>query len=306
MRIVITGPTGAIGHAMIEKCIKNNDEVLAICHRESKRIKTIPNNPLVKILELDLSDYLAFSENYDNSLGKYDMFYHFAWGFTTGDGRNNIEQQSLNIQYAINAVKLANAFGCKIFVGAGSQAEYGRVEGLLKPDTPVHPENGYGIAKLCAGQLTRILCTQLGIRHIWTRILSVYGPFDGDGTLIISSLRKMLSNEEVLLTKGEQVWDYIYSSDAANAMYLLGQKGIDGKTYVIGNGKSNALKKYILTMKEKCLSDSELKFGVIPYSEKQVMHLCADIDELTKDTGFVPLVSFEDGIMKTIDYIKGV
>ena len=306
MRIVITGPTGAIGHALIEKCIKNNDEVLAICHRGSQRIKTIPDNPSVKILELDLSDYLAFSKNYDNSLGKYDMFYHFAWGFTTGDGRNNIEQQSLNIQYAINAVKLANAFGCKIFVGAGSQAEYGRVEGLLKPDTPVHPENGYGIAKLCAGQLTRILCLQLGIRHIWTRILSVYGPFDGEGTLIISSLRKMLIGDDIPLTKGEQVWDFVYSSDAANAMYLLGTKGIDGKTYVIGNGKADILKNYIITMKEKSLSDSLLKFGAIPYSKKQVMHLCADISELTKDTGFYPEVSFEEGIIKTIDYLKGV
>ncbi len=306
MRIIITGPTGAIGHALIEKCIKNNDEVLAICHRGSKRIKTIPDNPSVKILELDLSDYLAFSENYDNSLGKYDVFYHFAWGFTTGDGRNNIEQQSLNIQYAINAVKLANTFGCKIFVGAGSQAEYGRVEGLLKPDTPVHPENGYGIAKLCAGQLTRILCLQLGIRHIWTRILSVYGPFDGEGTLIISSLRKMLIGDDIPLTKGEQVWDFVYSSDAANAMYLLGKKGIDGKTYVIGNGKSDILKNYIITMKEKSLSDSLLKFGAIPYSKKQVMHLCADISELTKDTGFYPEVSFEEGIIKTIDYLKGV
>lgn len=306
MRIVITGPTGAIGHALIEKCIKNNDEVLAICHRGSKRTKTVPDNPLVKILEIDCSEYLSFSEKYDDSLGKYDVFYHFAWGFTTGNGRNDIEQQCLNIQYAIDAVKLANAFGCKTFVGAGSQAEYGRVEGRLKPDTPVHPENGYGIAKLCAGQLTRILCIQLGIRHIWTRILSVYGPFDGDGTLIISSLRKMLSDEDVPLTKGEQLWDFIYSSDAAEAMYLLGIKGIDGKTYVIGNGKSDKLKNYILIMKEKSLSDSELQFGVIPYSNKQVMHLCADISDLTTDTGFVPLVSFEDGIIKTIDYIRGV
>lgn len=306
MRVVITGPTGAIGHALIERCIKNNDEVLAICHRGSKRIKNIQDNPLVKIVELDCSEYLSFSEKYDNSYGEYDVFYHFAWGYTTGDGRNNIEQQSLNIQYAIDAVKLAYALGCKVFVGAGSQAEYGRVEGLIKPDTPVHPENGYGVAKLCAGQLTRILCSQLGIRHIWTRILSVYGPFDGEGTLVISSLRKMLSDEDVLLTKGEQVWDFIYASDAAKAMYLLSTKGIDGKTYVIGNGKSDKLKNYLLTMKEKTLSNSVLEFGAIPYSEKQVMNLCADISELTKDTGFQPEISFEDGIKETIKYIKGV
>ena len=304
MRIVITGPTGAIGNALINLSIKNNDEVLAICRKGSVRINTIPQNSLVKIFELDCEDYASFLETYDGSLGQYDIFYHFAWGYTTGDGRNNIPKQCLNIQYAIDAVKLADSLGCKAFVGAGSQAEYGRVEGILKPDTPVKPENGYGIAKLCAGQLTRILCRQLNIRHIWTRILSVYGPYDGEGTLIISSLRKMLANEDVLLTEGEQIWDFIYSYDAANAMYLLGEKGIDGKTYVIGSGEADKLMNYILKMKECTYSDSLLKFGAIPYSDKQVMHLCANIDDLREDTGFSIKYSFEDGLKETIEYLK--
>lgn len=40
-------------------------------------------------------------------------------------------------------------------------------------------------------------------------------------------------------------------------------------------------------------------FGVVPYSEKQVMYLGADITELAKDTGFEPAVSFEEGIERT-------
>lgn len=304
MKVVITGPTGAIGHALINKCLENKNEVLAVCHKGSKRIKTIPNNPLVKILELDCEEYSSFSDIYDKSLGYYDVFYHFAWGFTTGEGRNDVQQQINNIQYAIDAVKFANQLGCKTFIGAGSQAEYGRFEGDLRSDTPVKPENGYGIAKLCAGQLTRVLCDQLHIRHIWTRILSVYGPYDGENTLVISSLRKMLDNEEILLTKGEQLWDFIYSSDAAEAMYLLSLKGVDKKTYVIGNGQGFKLKEYIVKMKNTVSSNSVLKFGAIPYSEKQVMHLCADISELIADTGFKPKVSFEDGIRETMEYIK--
>lgn len=304
MRIVITGPTGAIGNALINLAIKKNDEVLAVCRKESARKNTIPNNSLVKIIELDCEEYDSFSESYDGSLGKYDAFFHFAWSYTTGDGRNNVPKQCLNIQYAIDAVKLAKSFGCKTFLGAGSQAEYGRVEGVLKTNTPVNPENGYGVAKLCAGQLTRILCKQLDIKHIWTRILSVYGPYDGEGTLIISSLRKMLANEDILLTQGEQIWDFIYSYDAANAMYLLSEKGIDGKTYIIGSGEVDKIKNYVQKMKEYSLSNSTLKFGAIPYSEKQVMRLCANIDDLKEDTGFSPEYSFEKGLKETIDYLR--
>lgn len=303
MRVVITGPTGAIGHALIEQCIKNGDEVLAICRKGSSRIKTLPQDSKVSVLELSLCDYEEYIKEAVSPDVSYDVFYHFAWESTTGASRNDTDSQSLNIRYALSAVKLAGFFGCKTFIGAGSQAEYGRVEGSLKPDTPAFPENGYGIAKLCAGQLTRILCGQLGIKHIWTRILSVYGPFDGEKTMVISSLRKMIKGEESLFTKGEQEWDYLFSEDAAKAMYLIAQKGIGNKIYVIGSGKTRKLMDYINVMDLKVNPAVHPVLGAIPYSDKQVMYLCADISELTKDTGFVPAVDFEEGIEKTVQYV---
>ena len=50
--------------------------------------------------------------------------------------------------------------------------------------------------------------------------------------------------------------------------------------------------------------ESLLGFGDIPYSDRQVMYLTADIKELTKDTGFVPVTAFDDGIKKTADWVK--
>ncbi len=91
--------------------------------------------------------------------------------------------------------------------------------------TPTFPENGYGIAKLCAGQMSRILCEQKNMNHIWTRILSVYGPYDGENTMIMSVIRKLAHGEKPSLTEGKQQWDYLYSKDAGYAMYLLGEKG---------------------------------------------------------------------------------
>ncbi len=120
--------------------------------------------------------------------------------------------QNQNVAYALDAVRAARRFGCSVFVGTGSQAEYGCVEGVLRPDTPAFPENGYGMGKLCAGLMTRELAGQLGLRHIWVRVLSVYGPCDGENSMIMSAIRKLLAGETPEFTKGEQMWDYLYST----------------------------------------------------------------------------------------------
>lgn len=311
MRVVITGPTGAIGHAIIEDFLKDENEVLAICHKNSKRINKLPKNKHLRVLELDLEEYTDYIPENDY-LNRYDVFFHLAWNGTVGDDRNNIELQKKNVIYSEAAVEMASKFGCKLFIGAGSQAEYGRVEGFLKSDTPLNPETEYGKAKCLANYVTKKRCEEIGLEHIWTRVLSVYGPFDGERSMIISSLRKMISGERAPFTKGEQKWDYLYSSDAGHAFRLIAEKGINGKTYVIGSGNCNILSDYILIMKDEVnnffiLNDIkkrvDIGIGDLSYSDKQVMFLCADISELKKDTGFEPLVAFAEGIKKTIDYI---
>ena len=157
------------------------------------------------------------------------MFYHFAWKGTTGAARNDMRLQNDNVKYTLDAVNAAHRFGCHTIIGAGSQAEYGRVEGVLTSSTPVFPENGYGIAKLCAGQMSRILCEQHHMKHIWTRILSIFGPFDGEQSMVMSTIRNLLTGNRPALTKGEQQWDYLYSVDAGRAMYAIGESGIHGK-----------------------------------------------------------------------------
>lgn len=300
-KVIITGPTGAIGIALIEELVSQGIQVTAVCHRDSKRIERIPDNQLVEIIECNLDELFSLTELLEYG---YDVFYHFAWACTVGDTRNNIEAQMTNIQYTIDAVEVAALIGCKKFVGAGSQAEYGRYEGMLNSGVPAFPENGYGIAKLCAGQMSRIRCKQLGMEHIWTRVLSVYGPYDGEKTMIISLIRQLLHGERPDCTAGEQIWDYIFSRDAAKAFYLIGISGKTGKTYCIGSGKGVPLKDYIITIRNQVDENMEIGFGNIPYSDKQVMYLCADISELQNDTGFEPQYSFETGIKETIEWCR--
>lgn len=302
MRIVITGATGAVGTALIAEGIRQNVEMLVICRKASKRRQQIPDHPLVKVLELNMEEY----ETYQPPEGEtpYDVFYHFAWGGTTGDGRNDCEIQEKNIRYALDAAALAKRFGCSAFVGAGSQAEYGRVEGNLNSQTPAFPENGYGMAKLCAGQMTRLYCRQVGMRHVWTRILSIYGPGDGAGSMVMSAIHRLLAGETPAFTKGEQQWDYLYSGDAAKALLLLGEKGHDGGVYCLGSGKARPLADYIGMIRDAIDPRLSVALGAVPYAPGQVMYLCADIAKLKEDTGFAPEVSFEEGIKKTVMWVK--
>ena len=288
-----------IGLAIIRKMIAENVEVLVIARPGSGRNARIPVHPLVTIKECDLSDLSGL----DVEQG-YDAFFHLAWAGTTGEARNDMDLQTANIRGTLEAVRLAHKLGCEVFVGAGSQAEYGRVPDgqKLSPDTPCFPENGYGIGKFCAGKMSRIEAEKLGMRHVWIRILSVYGPLDGMQSMVMSGMRQLCDGVRPQYTKGEQMWDYLYCDDAAEAFYLAAEKAPHASVYCLGSGKVRPLAEYITTIRDTVSPGADIGFGEIPYYPKQVMYLCADIDILSKDTGFLPKTSFEDGIRKTYEW----
>jgi UDP-glucose 4-epimerase len=297
---VITGPTGMIGAALCKELLNDKVTVFAVCNPESRRKNVLPQG--VKIVECGLNELRKLPKIIQ---GKADAFFHLAWAKTTGAGRNDLPTQIDNIRYTVDAVRAAGQLGCSVFIGAGSQAECGRVSGLIQPQTPCFPENGYGMAKLCAGEMSRLECKKFGIAHIWGRILSVYGPGDGLSTMISSVILKLLSREVPALTAGEQLWDYLYVEDAARAFRLLSERGEDGKIYPIGSGRARKLREFISILRDAIDPGLPLGFGEIPYGANQVMHLQADISSLQEDTGFVPQVDFEAGIRSTIESIKG-
>lgn len=299
-KVIITGSTGMIGISLIEYLLKNNIKVLAIIRPNSLRKNDIPLNKNVEILECNLNDLKHI--NIEES--DYDVFYHFGWEGTFGDDRNNREKQQKNVEYTCDAVKLAKRIGCKKFIGAGSQAEFGLVNGIINEKTDVKPETEYGKAKYKAGLDSKKIADTLNINHIWTRIFSVYGPFDGKQTMIMTSIKEMINGNSPKYTKGEQIWDYLFSEDLAKMLFLLGSINVNNTTYCLASGNSRKLFEYIEIIKRIINPQINLKLGAIPYSEKQVMNLNVDINKFVKETGYIPETSFEDGIQKTIDWYK--
>lgn len=299
---VLTGPTGAIGTALCEKLLAEGCTVYAVCRPGSPRAASLPSSDQLHRVECDLTNLMTLPDKLSGI--PVDVFYHFGWAHTIGPGRNDMPAQIANIGYTIDAVRAAAALGCSVFVGAGSQAEYGRSTAALCPDTPAFPENGYGMAKLCAGQMSRVECERLGLIHIWARVLSVYGPHDGTATMITGTICKLLAEERPSLTAGTQMWDYLYSADAADAFWRMALYGKNGAVYPLGSGQPRPLRSYIEALRDAMDPTLPLGLGEVSYEPNQVMHLAADLTALQADTGFVPSTDFETGIRKTIAWVR--
>ena len=298
---IVTGATGPLGIALVKYLVKLGVSLTAVVHPGSGRNVDIPISDKIHVVECELADLHSLKGPLTD---RYDAFFHLGWNTASREIVKDPVAQAPGILHILDAVQLAHDLGCKVFVGAGSWAEYGQVEGLLTADTPTNPESSYGIAKFSAGKLSRQLCASLGIRHCWCRILSIYGPYDRETTAIMYCIDSLLKGQRPSLTKAEQMWDYIYSADCAKAFYLIAEKGRDGAVYPVGSGQARPLREYFESIRDYIDPSLPLGIGDKQYSKEQVMHLCADISVLKKDTGFTPEYSFEEGVRETVEWAR--
>lgn len=300
MNIVVTGATSMLGVATIEQILQNEPDgrIIAVVREKSGNLSRLPHDTRIHIVECNAGEYRKLPELIQEKCG---LFYHFAW-LATGKGRNkSILDQSKNIMVCLEALTVAHELGCKKFIGAGSQAEYGLLDlDKITPASPVNPIQPYGIAKYAAGKLSLKLAEQLDMDCLWVRVFSIYGPNDKKTTLVNTAVEGLLNSRRVSFTPAEQRWDYLYCDDAGRAFYLIGKKSEGRKVYCLGSGEARPLKEYILEMQQIINPDCPVGIGDVPYPENCVMNICADISDIQTDTGWKPEVSFEDGIKSIV------
>lgn len=303
-RVVVTGADSMIGTALIRECVKNNVEALAIVRKNCTKLGRLPKSEQVRVALCNLEelDAMAGIAKMGNDEKAYDVFYHFAWAHTQKESRDNPVLQEENIRYTLSAVKLAHRLGCKKFIGAGSQAEYGRVEHVITPDTPVHPQTCYGTAKYAAGNLSRKLCIQYGIVHLWARIFSVYGIYDNEETMLSYAIKQFFKGEPAEFSSAVQMWDYLYEDDAGKIFYLLGQRAEENKVYCVANGNYRPLKEYIKELQQAYGEGAICRFA--SGHNQMSAGLQPDVSSLRRDIEYQPQTAFREGIMKIIQHRK--
>lgn len=299
MKFVITGATSFIGLELIDYLLAHNHSVVAVCRQDSKGLSFIPHE--VKIVVSKMCDYGRLCD----AIPKADVFVNLAWGGTGHDGRNVVDIQNENITYTIAAMHAAGKMGCKVFVEAGSQAEYGATTEPQTEDSNCNPFSEYGKAKLKVKQELFNLSEQLDIKYIHLRIFSLFGEKDHPWTLIMSAVDKMLKNEQLDLSPCTQNWNFLYVKDAVRMITILCENAVDNisfkhEVYNIASDDTRQLKEFVERIKFLTGSSSILNYGAnIP---QNYVSLQPNIRKTIDAIGFTEFHNFDDVICKIVKF----
>jgi UDP-glucose 4-epimerase len=300
-KAIVTGATGFVGKWVVRELLNNGVEVIAIAREGSKKL-SIFEGLSVKVVECNLNHLAKLPELISDR--DIDIVYHFAWqGISDADTKDSVIQIQ-NLQATLDVLNAMTVMGIKAFVGAGSLHE---AESQLEMmDNKVISNLGYmyKAAKIAAHYMGKAKAGDSKIKFFWPIISNTYGEGEESGRLINMVIRKVLVGESPDLSSGEQYYDFVHISDVAKAFYLIGEKGKNGSNYIIGSGYARPLKEFLSEVGRIANPNVELGFGKIKASVVNMPHETFNMTNLIEDTGFEPKVSFEEGITRTVEWIK--
>ena len=182
-RVVVTGASGFIGAYLIQELLKDTEnEIYAIIRPNSSNRDRVPQDDRVKIVELDMAQ---IEELPSYVPGQVEGFYHLAWNGTRGETRDDEKKQKENYEASLLAAKTAEKLQAKMFLGSGSQAEYGIVKEVVSEADEAKPTTAYGKMKKQTYDALKEYFANTSVKLYWVRIFSVFGPEDYEGTLIM-------------------------------------------------------------------------------------------------------------------------
>ena len=298
MRCFVTGASGHLGVALTYELLRQGQEVAVLLRPSSSREALKEALPRLTVIEGDLArvdDLASALEAF-----KPEVTFHLAWFGVANRFKDDPRQITQNLQSSLRLMELCAAAGCQTWVGLGSQAEYGRVDGVLNEDLPALPETTYGVVKHAVGSVGEKLAAALEMRFIWVRLLATYGPHDDPDHLIPFVVRSLLEGKVPELTAGEQIWDYLYVEDAARALWCVAEQENARGIFNLGSGRGRTVASMVEYLRDQINPSLFSGLGRKPYAPQQIMRLEANIEHLKAVTGWQPTTTLEQGLARTV------
>lgn len=303
-KAIVTGATGFVGGWLVKELVSRGVEVIAVVRSEESDMTVLQQYDNVRIVVCPLDEITTLPLLiFDNDV---DVFYHFAWAGTSGMDRADVRMQLRNVQASCEAIEAASKMGCKKFINAGSIMEYEAMQYISIDGTMPGLGNIYSTAKQTADFMAKTLAVNLKLPYVNAIISNIYGTGEKSARFINTTIRKFLNKEKTSFTHGEQLYDFIYASDAARAFFLVGENGQPYTSYYIGNSIPYPLKDFIIKMRNVVDSDINLTFGEIPFQGALLKYTEFDTTKLNKEFGFETEVTFEEGIEKLLNGFKSM
>ena len=329
---LVTGGAGFIGANFIHYTLENRSDISIInldkltyagnlenlsCIEETKNYHFIKGDIVDAQLVADIFEGKKNPVN--NKMKQIDYVINFAaeshvdrsiqgsgeFVMTNVVGTNNL------LQIAKKAWSDLADYKDKRFIHVSTDEVYGSLgsEGKFTENTPYDPKNPYSASKAAADHLVRAYYHTYSFPAIITNCSNNYGPYQFPEKLIPLAINNALNNKAIpVYGKGENIRDWIYVRDHCRALDMVLNNGRPGQSYNIGG---NSEKKNIEVVTSICeILDELLPTGrsykeLVTFVEDRPGHdlrYAVDYTKINQELGWKPLVSFEEGLKKTVKW----
>jgi nucleoside-diphosphate-sugar epimerase len=275
MTITLTGATGFVGRHILRDLLERGCSVRVLV-RDPSRLHDIRARGALEVVQTpDL--FAEVTGRLEELVEGSETLVHAAWHVKPGHYTS-----ALNLACLTGTLNLAHAFaavGGKRFVGVGTSVEYDPSAGLMTTDTPLAPNTLYGACKASAFQVLRCFLDTKGVSFAWCRIFNLYGE-GADELGLVSYIRRQLeAGQEVLLSRGDQVRDFLDVKDAASmiADVALGEQ--QGAVNIC-SGEAITVRQFAERIADEYGRRGLLRFGARPenvYDPPRVVGVRSDV-----------------------------
>ena len=321
MKVLVTGGAGFIGSAVVRQAIAAGHEVVnldALTYAAClANVASVADHPNYVFVQVDICDASAVQSTFDAHAP--DVVMHLA-------AESHVDRSidgpgafiETNVTGTYNMLQAArsywNAKGRPErfrFHHISTDEVYGTLgdTGLFTEDTAYAPNSPYSASKAASDHLVRAWHETYGLPVVLSNCSNNYGPYHFPEKLIPVVILRALAGELIpVYGKGENIRDWLYVEDHADALLTVLQKGALGRSYNIG-GENEVRNIDLVVM--ICTVLDRLKPGFAPYAQQITfvqdrpghdLRYAIDPTRISTELGWRPSVTLKQGLEKTVQW----
>jgi len=304
-RLLVTGGAGFIGSEFVRQGVERGYEIAVVDKLsyagDPERLKSTEGK--ITFYKVDVTDRVSVEEVFRKE--KPDVIVH--WAAESHVDRSIIDASPFldtNIKGTQVLLDIARQHEIKRFINISTDEVYGDLEeeGQFYETTSLNPSSPYSVSKASADMLGRAYHRTYGLPVITIRPSNNYGPWQYPEKLIPVVILKALNDQKVpVYAKGENVREWLFVSDCAEAVFETVEKGRAGEIYNVGSGEEKRNIDVVKTIL-KILGKTE---DLIEFVKDRLGHdfrYSLNSDRIRQEISWKPKVQFSEGIEKTVKW----
>ena len=303
---LVTGGAGFIGSHLVEELVRRGERVRVVDNLSTGKRQNIAHLTSVEFVEGDLADPLVAERAV---AGIEYVLHQAAIPSVPRSVQDPITSNRANIDATLNILVAARDAGVKRLVYAGSSSAYGDTPTLPKVETmATAPLSPYALQKLVGEQYAQMFTRLYGLETVTIRYFNVFGPrqdpsspYSGVISLFISALCN--GRQPTIYGDGEHTRDFTYVANVVDGVLrACTAAGASGEVINVATGGRISLNTLFTTIRD--LVDATVDPIYSAPRPGDVKDSQADISKARRILGYAPIVSFEEGLARTVAWYR--